>query len=83
MSKEEKDVVVGKIEDGPTPKEGDQVTVFFCGPSRGQCKCECATGGPCDHVWDGPEVPFGDRGSSSTCSKCGMTAIDHDLWVCP
>lgn len=61
--------------------------VFYCGPSSRECKCECATGGPCEHVWDGPTVSGGTDGGgdfeSATCSKCSMSAIGHAMWVGP
>jgi hypothetical protein len=38
----------------------------------------------CDHSWDGPQQEFADgRGFSTTCSKCGITAMDHDCAVGP
>lgn len=51
-----------------------------CGPSKGKCICRCPES--CDHRWDGPEVEL-SRGMSVTCSRCGMLAIQHDLWVLP
>jgi hypothetical protein len=36
----------------------------------------------CEHEWDGPTEYF-MRCASVTCSKCGMTAIDHDTVVGP
>lgn len=58
------------------------LTAFMCPPSK--CTCECAAGGPCEHVWDGPECEFDEgRGSSATCSRCGMPAIEHSLWCLP
>ncbi len=36
-----------------------------------------------DHVWDGPVVLtdlMGAAAESVTCSKCGRTAVDADLW---
>ena len=58
-------------------------TIHVCGPSRPRCKCRCPDG-PCEHVWDGPwwESEDGTEGSA-TCSRCGMLASDHDLWVAP
>lgn len=32
----------------------------------------------CDHDWTGPEVAI-DQGSSISCAKCGMLAINHDI----
>lgn len=63
--------------------EFDGVVAFTCGPSRPGCKCRCPEG-DCGHKWDGPTVEL-DEGLvvTSSCSKCGMTAIDHDLWVAP
>jgi hypothetical protein len=54
--------------------------VDVCGPSTKRCKCRCPES--CEHKWDGPEYVF-DGGGSSTCSRCGLTAIQHDLWVGP
>lgn len=51
---------------------------------RTACSCACATGGPCEHKWDGNGVEFnGGRGWSRTCSRCGCTAMSHDLRVMP
>lgn len=36
----------------------------------------------CDHKWDGPDKDF-ENGSSVTCSKCGMTALSHDMLCGP
>lgn len=36
----------------------------------------------CDHIFDGPVKHF-NNGGSVTCSKCGITAIDHDCIVGP
>ena len=43
-----------------------EITVFVCG-----IKCE--------HVWDGPIVPFDGNGETSTCSKCGAWAVNVSL----
>lgn len=49
------------------------------GPGSHQCACECPDG-PCEHKWDGvPEE--GDTYHSATCSRCGKSAISHDMWV--
>lgn len=57
------------------------VEVFICGGSS-NCRCQCPDG-PCEHVWDGPGVDFENGGGSVDCSRCGMVAMDHDLWVMP
>lgn len=46
------------------------------GPSRGFCICNCPES--CGHSWDGRLIFF-DHGTTSTCSKCGMLAIEHFL----
>ena len=48
------------------------------------CYCACGTGGPCEHKWDGPEYESEDgRCFSVTCSRCGCTAMSHDLRNAP
>ena len=59
--------------------DGGEVIVA-CGPSRPGCKCNCPES--CEHQWDG-EVEEFHNGWSATCSKCGMSAMNHDLWVAP
>lgn len=61
-------------------KTSKAITVYMCGPSQASCKCECSTGGPCDHKWDGPWEEL-ESGGTTTCSKCHMTAMSHSLWV--
>lgn len=45
---------------------------FTCGP-------QCIDGTE-NHKWDGPTVRL-DHGGSSSCSRCGMLAIDYSLWI--
>ena len=55
-------------------KEVDPITVFRCGGD------ECPKGGK--HQWDDEVTEeFEDGGgfSSTACSKCGLTSMDHDL----
>ena len=66
--------------------EGSEPTLHQCGPSTTLCKCSCPDG-DCEHVWDGPEeVERYEKGNvmsaSSTCSKCGISAMSHDVRVC-
>lgn len=46
------------------------------------CYCACPDG-PCQHIWDGPEVTSDeeDQGfwSSASCSRCGAVAMFHDM----
>lgn len=67
----------------------DGVIVMACGPSNAICKCTCGREGErvCEHAWDGPEqvieYPEGGCSSSATCSRCGMSALSHAMWVGP
>lgn len=46
------------------------------------CYCACASGGPCEHDWDGQ--PCEDDGLwSCTCSKCGTLEMSHSLRTAP
>lgn len=36
----------------------------------------------CDHAWDGPWLEI-NGGGSVTCSKCGMSCMDHECAVGP
>ena len=48
------------------------------------CYCACSSGGPCEHTWDGPVWVSEDTWTeSATCSRCGCTAIGHDIRVGP
>lgn len=60
--------------------QGTVMPEFAEDPSKLPCKCNCPES--CEHKWDGPEVEFDEgRGSSVSCSKCGTTAIEHDMMV--
>jgi len=44
------------------------------------CYCACGSNGPCEHKWDGPDWESEDGCAMSvTCSRCGMTAMSHDM----
>lgn len=48
------------------------------------CYCACSTGGPCEHKWDGPDWESDDSCAVSvTCSRCGTTAMSHDMRCLP
>lgn len=58
------------------------ISLFRCGPSTSPC-------GPArdDHQWDA-EVEITDGagrvcGGSVACSRCGLRAIDFDIWNAP
>lgn len=46
------------------------------------CYCACSSGGPCEHKWDG-EPYVADGLWSTTCSRCGVTAVSHDMRNAP
>jgi len=49
-----------------------------------ECYCACSTNGPCEHKWDGEPWESADGcGWSVTCSRCGCTAMSHDMRVGP
>ena len=55
-------------------------SILKCGPQSESCECNCPDG-ECGHKWD--EWEEIENGGSAKCSKCGMLAIDHDMWVMP
>ena len=65
----------------------EPITYFACGPSNAKCKCTCGVEGVehvCEHSWDGEGETFDDgAGWSATCSRCGMSAMSHSMWVGP
>ena len=65
----------------------DRLTVIRCGPSTAECECRCAEGGECEHRLDAAWQPFtddsGTTGGTVICTRCGMSAVSHSLWVAP
>lgn len=62
---------------------------YGCDPSElkhnynsAKCYCACSTGGPCEHTWDGESYET-DSCCSVTCSRCGTSAMSHDLRNAP
>lgn len=48
------------------------------------CYCACVAGGSCEHKWDGEPWESPDECCwSATCSRCGCTALSHDMRVLP
>ena len=62
----------------------EEISMIICrGPNSEKCRCNCPES--CEHEWDGEWVIEVDSGgatlNTATCSRCGMRAIDHALWV--
>ena len=48
------------------------------------CYCACGQGGPCEHQWNGDGWKSEDGLAwSATCSRCGTTAMSHDMRFAP
>jgi hypothetical protein len=65
-------------------EEERSLMVFECGPSSEECECHCPDS--CGHQWDGEPVEYKTGNltcGTVTCSKCGMFASEHDVWVLP
>ena len=59
------------------------ISIHHCGPQSEKRKCRCGyPEGTCEHIWNGPSEDT-ENSSSVTCSKCGLSALQHDLWVMP
>ena len=53
-------------------------------PNKCYCACSSEPRGSCEHKWDGPDWESEDGCAMSvTCSRCGMTAMSHDLRYAP
>lgn len=48
---------------------------------RQRCRCECKTGGPCEHDFSGTVV-YTKNSGSVVCRHCGLSAMAHDIGVC-
>ena len=69
----------------------DPAKVGFHASHMHGCYCACPDG-PCQHLWDGPNIPIGleegedesqAHGWSSTCSKCGADSFSHSMRCAP
>lgn len=65
----------------------DRSKILFHASHMHGCYCACPDG-PCQHLWNGPDRPFGLEegedesqalGWSVTCSLCGADAMSHDM----
>jgi len=43
------------------------------------CYCACATGGPCEHDFQGWRAFINGGGGETVCKRCGMGAMSHSL----
>lgn len=63
---------------------GIDMSEMSCSHDDDDCYCDCISGGPCEHDWNGPEYVSEDECmQSATCSRCGCTAFSHDMRVAP
>lgn len=67
---------------GLAEKLGEPNDPVTCTFDFDACYCACASGGPCEHKWDGPPWESDDCWSA-TCSRCGETAMSHSMRVGP
>lgn len=61
-------------------EEGIAIDEFSHNHNDNACYCACP--GPCEHRWDGETWESEDGCCmSATCSRCGSTAMSHDMRV--
>ena len=71
------------------PRASNELTYFACGPGNAKCKCTCGVDGVehvCEHDFQGWQEfrdPDGGGGGTTVCTRCGMTAMSHSMWVGP
>lgn len=85
--KRQRDAAIAAMVDAVCAEQGwprDKAHVHVSGSA--QCYCACPDG-PCQHLWDGPEVTSNDEDqgfwSSASCSRCGAVAMFHDMRCAP
>ena len=81
--KRKRDEAVEAVVDACCKERGwDRSKVTFHAQGASGCYCACPTG-PCQHIWDGPEVTSNDEDegfwSSGSCSLCGAVQMFHDI----
>lgn len=47
------------------------------------CYCACATGGPCEHDFQGWRDFEDGSGGERICARCGLGAMSHSLRTAP
>lgn len=45
------------------------------------CYCACASGGPCEHDFNGWREFDDGRGGETVCQRCGLGAMGHSLSI--
>lgn len=90
--KRKRDESVSAIVDAACKSWGwDRDAVMFHASGSHGCYCACPDG-PCQHVWDGPQVPLGleegedeshAHGWARSCSLCGADAMSHSMRCMP
>jgi hypothetical protein len=60
-----------------TPRSDLRVGHINYGGGSTECYCACASGGPCQHEFDGWRE-F-ESGGEQVCKRCGMGAMHHTL----
>ena len=48
-------------------------------PFKDCCYCDCASGGPCEHEFDGWRDFEDGHGGEQFCQRCGMGAMGHSM----
>lgn len=59
----------------------DEVKVHASRPHTDDCYCACATGGPCEHEFEGWREFDDGCGGETFCKHCGQGAMGHDMWL--
>ncbi len=47
------------------------------------CYCDCESGGPCEHDFQGWREFENGRGGEQVCKRCGMGAMSHSMRFLP
>lgn len=81
LRKKRNDAVAARLEKFAA-EHGVPVSEIVTTHNPQACYCACGTGGPCEHKWDGEPWESEDGCCwSTTCSRCGMTAMSHGMRV--
>ena len=64
-------------------EHGWAVGEVTCSHNDHACYCDCANGGPCEHNWDGWYEFEDGSGGTAVCTRCGASAMGHDMRTMP